>query len=79
VPVGSAAALYLDARAEPLSGAEMERGIAVFSAHSRADGAGTFGPEDVSGDGRFRLYRATVLETFVLGPGDRRLPVTPLS
>jgi hypothetical protein len=79
VPVGGAEALYLDARAEQLSGAEMERGMAVFSAHSLAGGAGSFGVEHVSGDGPFRLYRATVLDRFVLGPGDRRLPVTPLS
>jgi hypothetical protein len=79
VPVGSAEALYLEARAEQLSGAEMERGIAAFSAHSEAGGAGTFDADDVSGDGPFRLYRAAILDRWVLGPGDRRLPLSPLS
>lgn len=79
VPVGGAEALYLDARAEQLSGPELERAVAVFSAHAADGGAGVFGVEHVSGDGPFRLYRATVVDRFVLGPGDRRLPVTPLS
>jgi hypothetical protein len=78
-PVGSAEALYLEARAAQLSGAEMERGIATFSAHSEAGGAGTFGAADVSGDGPFRLYRAVIHDRSVLGPGDRRLPLSPLS
>jgi hypothetical protein len=79
VPVGEAEALYLDARAAQLSGPELEASIVVYSAHAEANDAGSFGLGDVSGDGPFRLYRASILDRFVLGPGDRRLPVAPLS
>src|SRR3954470_14232817 len=47
VPVGGAEALYLDGRAEQLSGAVLDEAIAAYSAHSRANGAGEFGIEQV--------------------------------
>jgi len=77
VPVGAAEALYCDAVAEQLSGAALGEGIAAFSRHSEAGGAKAWGPEDVSPPARHRLYRATVTSSFVLGPGDRRLPLSP--
>ena len=76
VPVGSAEALYCDAVAEQLSGPELDRAIAAYSRHSEAGGARGWGIADVSPPERFRLYRASVTSHSVLGPHDRRLPVT---
>ena len=77
VPVGAAEALYCDAVAEQLSGAAFGEGIAAFSRHSEAGGAEAWGPEEVSAPARLRLYRATVTASSVLGPGDKRLPLSP--
>jgi hypothetical protein len=77
VPVGGAEALYCDAVAEELVGAARDEAIATFSRHSEAGGARPWGPADVSPPARLRLYRASVTSSSVLGPGDRRLPVTP--
>ena len=67
--------LYFSAVATELDGAERDEAIAVYSRVSEAQGLGRFTTEDVSGDGRWRLYRATARERSVLGPGDERLPV----
>jgi uncharacterized protein YhbP (UPF0306 family) len=76
VPVGGARAVYLEAVAEELDGAERERGIAVFSRRSEAHGAGTWGVADVTAPAPFRLYRARAAEQFVLQGGrDVRIPV----
>jgi hypothetical protein len=77
VPVGGAEALYCDAVAEQLAGPALEEGIAAFSWHSEAGGAKAWGLDDVSPPARHRLYRATVTASSVLGPGDRRLPLSP--
>jgi pyridoxamine 5'-phosphate oxidase-like protein len=45
------------------------------SAHSIAQGLPEFTRADVSAPARLRLYRATVTEQWVLGRGDRRLPL----
>jgi nitroimidazol reductase NimA-like FMN-containing flavoprotein (pyridoxamine 5'-phosphate oxidase superfamily) len=75
VPVGDAQAVYLAADAEQLTGEELERGIEVFSRRSEAQGLARWTRADVLPPARPRLYRATVAEHSVLGPGDRRLPV----
>ena len=77
VPEGGAEALYCDAVAEQLSGSALDEGIAAFSQHSEAGGVKAWGLDDVSPPARHRLYRATVTSSSVLGPGDRRLPVSP--
>jgi nitroimidazol reductase NimA-like FMN-containing flavoprotein (pyridoxamine 5'-phosphate oxidase superfamily) len=74
VPVGGAAAVYAEAVAEEVGAAERRAAIATFSGRSVATGLRSWGPGDVSGSAELRLYRATVSELFVLGPGDRRLP-----
>ena len=76
VPEGGAEALYCDAVAAKPSGLELECAIAAFSRHSEAGGVAPWGLADVSPPARFRLYRASVQSLSVLGPGDRRLPVT---
>lgn len=75
VEVGSAEALYLTARASQLEGAAAERGLGVFNRVSRAQGLREWAMDDVIAPARHRLYAATVLERFVLGPRDERLPV----
>jgi nitroimidazol reductase NimA-like FMN-containing flavoprotein (pyridoxamine 5'-phosphate oxidase superfamily) len=75
VPVGGAQAVYLEALAEELSGADRERGIAVYSRRSEAHGAGAWRGADVAAPAPHRLYRARALEHFVLGANDRRILV----
>jgi predicted pyridoxine 5'-phosphate oxidase superfamily flavin-nucleotide-binding protein len=63
--------LYLTAdaaEAEPAA-------IAAFSRESVAQGLAAWGVEDVTDSARHRLYRATLLERWALGPGDRRIPL----
>lgn len=78
VAVGSASAYYARAAAVQVPAEELAAGVAVFSREAEAQGLGPYGPEDVTGEARFRLYRATVTEEWVLseddGP-DRRLPL----
>jgi hypothetical protein len=75
VPIGGAEAVYAEAVAEELTGAELERGIASYSRRSQEVGAREWTLADVRAPARFRLYRATAAAAFVLGPGDRRIAV----
>ena len=82
VPLGEAQAVYMSAVAQAgLSGAELERGIEIFSRGSQAAGARPWSLEDVVAPAGLRLYRATATETFVLDSigdtrqGDHRIPV----
>jgi nitroimidazol reductase NimA-like FMN-containing flavoprotein (pyridoxamine 5'-phosphate oxidase superfamily) len=77
VPVGSAAAVYMVAVAEELTGAELDRGMDVFAREDAAQGLRPWTLVDVTAPARHRLYRATVTEHWVLGPGDERLPLAP--
>ena len=77
VPVGSAAAVYMRAVAEELTGAELERGMEVFAREDAAQGLAPWTLADVSAPAKHRLYRATVTEHWVLGPGDERVPIQP--
>jgi peptide subunit release factor 1 (eRF1) len=75
-PLGSGQGVYISAIAEELMGADLDRGIAIFSGRSDAHGAGEWNVEDVRPPARHRLYRATASEHWVLGPQDRRMPVS---
>jgi nitroimidazol reductase NimA-like FMN-containing flavoprotein (pyridoxamine 5'-phosphate oxidase superfamily) len=75
VAVGSAAAVYMEAVGEELTGAELERGMEVFAREDAAQGLAPWTLADVMAPAKHRLYRATVTEHWVLGPGDERLPV----
>jgi len=66
VPVGGAQAVYMKGVAKQLTGAELEQGLEVFDRVSRQDIGRAFGLDDVQGSARFRLYRATVSEHWVL-------------
>jgi hypothetical protein len=55
--------------ATELTGGELEQGLEVFDRVSRQDIGRAFGLDDVQGSALFRLYRATVLEHWLLIPG----------
>jgi nitroimidazol reductase NimA-like FMN-containing flavoprotein (pyridoxamine 5'-phosphate oxidase superfamily) len=76
VPVGDAAAVYMTAVAQELTGAALERGLEVFARESEAQGLSVWTMENVTAPARHRLYRAAVTEQWVLDPHDERLPVT---
>jgi nitroimidazol reductase NimA-like FMN-containing flavoprotein (pyridoxamine 5'-phosphate oxidase superfamily) len=76
VPDGSAAAVYMTAVAQELTGAAQKRGLEVFARESEAQGLSVWGRANVSAPARHRLYRAAVTEQWVLDPHDERLPVT---
>jgi hypothetical protein len=75
--MGAVEAVYVEAEAEQLEGAEEERYIGVFNSRSEALGWPTWTVADVRPPARLRLYRATASDLFVLGPNDQRIPVTP--
>ena len=75
VPIGNGKAVYMAARAEQVTAAEdVERGMAVFSARSVAQGGREWTADDVAPSAALRLYRALVSEQFVLSARDERLP-----
>jgi pyridoxamine 5'-phosphate oxidase-like protein len=74
-------AVYMTATAGRVTGpAEIERGMAVFSAKSVRDGQSEWGSDRVTGSARLRLYRAAVDEHSILDPDsphDVRTTVSP--
>jgi nitroimidazol reductase NimA-like FMN-containing flavoprotein (pyridoxamine 5'-phosphate oxidase superfamily) len=75
VPPGSAQAVYLLARAEEIPAGDTERGLEVFNRGSEEQGLRRWTLDEVRPPGEFRLYRATAIEHFLLGPHDERLPI----
>jgi uncharacterized protein YhbP (UPF0306 family) len=75
VAPGGAQALYVDAVAARLDGAERDAAVAAYSRASVAQGLGEFTSADVAEGARWRVYRATATARSVLGPGDERLPL----
>jgi hypothetical protein len=72
VAVGSALAVYMSARAEELSGAELKHDVAFFDAAGQAQGlTRRWVVEDVRAPAPYRLYRATVSQHWVLDPDSR--------
>jgi nitroimidazol reductase NimA-like FMN-containing flavoprotein (pyridoxamine 5'-phosphate oxidase superfamily) len=80
VAVGSARAVYMSARAEEVSGVELERDVAFFDMASQAQGLRRrWALDDVLAQAPCRLYRATVSQHWVLDPDsspDDRAEVT---
>ncbi|HEX5469033.1 MAG TPA: pyridoxamine 5'-phosphate oxidase family protein [Gaiellaceae bacterium] len=77
VPSGTGKGVYMAARAEQVTApGEVERGMAVFSARSVAQGGEEWAPGDVGPSARLRLYRALASEQFVLSQQDERLPLS---
>ena len=75
VPEGEGQAVYVEALARELDGADRDEGIAVVSRRSEALGAARWGVADVSGPAPLRLYRARAAAHFVLAETDERLTV----
>ena len=79
VPVGGAKAVYMSGVAAEVTGAAIESTTAVYNERSPAKGGQEIGLHEVRPPGRFRLYRATVAEHWVIDPDNRsagRAPVT---
>ena len=75
VPEGEGQAVYVEALAGELDGADRDEGIAVVSRRSEALGAAQWGVADVSGPAPLRLYRARASAHFILDAHDQRLTV----
>lgn len=70
-----AGAVYLQALAEELSGAERDQGITIFSRRSRDFGLREWSTADVTASAPHRLYRARASACYILGPNDQRFPL----
>lgn len=75
-PIGTGQGVYVSAFAVELKGEALDRGLAIYSRRSTEHGAREWTQEDVTPPSRHRLYRAVASELSVLGPQDRRIPVT---
>ena len=75
VPEGQAQAVYLEALAEELTGAQRDPAIAIFSRRSQALGLSEWHAADVTAPAPHRLYRASASACFILVALDQRLPV----
>ncbi len=78
VPIGTGQGVYMSAHAEQVTGADLERGIDVFSRRSLGHGGSAWTPDDVRGPAGLRMYRATASEYSVLakdGRPDHRIMV----
>lgn len=76
VPPGSGQGVYMDATAEQLTGADLDRGIQLFSRRSQADDGSEWTREDSTPPAKHRLYRAVVTAQWVLDDHDERVPVS---
>jgi nitroimidazol reductase NimA-like FMN-containing flavoprotein (pyridoxamine 5'-phosphate oxidase superfamily) len=74
---GTGAGVYLAGRAEPVPEGEIDRCLRIFARASEAQGLPKWTRADVEAPARLRLYHAFAEEHFVLGRGDRRVPVDP--
>jgi Pyridoxamine 5'-phosphate oxidase len=78
---GTGQAVYMIAIAEQVTDpSAVDHGIGVVSRVSVRHGAGAFGPDQVTGEARLRLYRANVREFWILDPDspfDVRVEVSP--
>jgi hypothetical protein len=80
VGIGEGQGVYMSAVAQELTGADLERGIEIFSHVSESHGAKGWTVDDVRPPKPYRLYRARVSEHWVLDPEsrpDQRTPVQP--
>ena len=82
MPIGTGQGVYAEAVAACLSGAEVARGIALFSRRSLAHGGRAWSLADVEAPDGLRLYRATASGHWILDQsdgraGDHRVAVRP--
>ena len=74
-PIYTGQAVYAAAVAREVAGEERAAGIALFSRRSLEDHGPEWTVTDVQAPAGLRLYRASAVELYVLGEGDRRVPV----
>ena len=65
-PIGTGQGVYMSVAAEELTGADLERGIEIFSRTSLGHGGHKWKLEDVQAPALYRLYRATVQDHWIL-------------
>ena len=75
-PIGTGTGLYMAGTAGEVPDDDLDRCLRVYSRTSLAHGGRAWGRDEVTGDARFRMYRAVVQEHWALDPRDRRVPVT---
>lgn len=78
-PIGTGQGVYMSAVTEQLTGIDLDRAIEIYSHTSLGHGGREWKPEGVQAPALYRLYRATVLEHWILDPAghpDHRTPVT---
>jgi nitroimidazol reductase NimA-like FMN-containing flavoprotein (pyridoxamine 5'-phosphate oxidase superfamily) len=71
-PIGTGQGVYMEAVADRPQGEALERGIAIFSRRSLAQGGVAWTPEDVAPGARLQLYRATATARWIGHRADRR-------
>jgi nitroimidazol reductase NimA-like FMN-containing flavoprotein (pyridoxamine 5'-phosphate oxidase superfamily) len=80
VPIGTGQGVYMSARAEEVTGDELERAIEAFSRRGQEHGGRPWTVADVQPSAPHRLYRASATQYWMLDkaakPGDHRTPVT---
>jgi pyridoxine/pyridoxamine 5'-phosphate oxidase len=74
--IGAGQGVYMSGVAEELTGDGLERGLAIFSRRSEAQGARAWSSDDVRPPARHRLYCVVASEHFVLTDRDERTPVS---
>jgi hypothetical protein len=72
---GGAQAVYLDAEASELHGADQDRALGVYSRRSIEFGEPEWTLAEVTAPAAHRLFRAVPVEQFVLDTTDHRIPV----
>jgi hypothetical protein len=70
-PIGTGQGVDMSAVAGEVTGADLERGIDVFSRRSLAHGGAPWAPDDVRGETGIRLYRATAAQHWILAKDGR--------
>jgi hypothetical protein len=75
VPISRGQAVYMTAVAELVPAVDLDRSVDVFSRSTRHRGGSGWSRDDVGPAARFRLYRATASEIWILDSHDRRIPV----
>jgi hypothetical protein len=74
-PPGTSLGAYLSAVGVPVPEHELDAAVAIFSDVCERAGAPGWARANVTGAARFRLYRASALERFILSERDERIRV----
>lgn len=71
VPINTGQGVYMSAVAQEVTGADLDRGIEVFSRRSIAHGSTAWTRADVQAEAELRLYRATAQDHSILANDGR--------